>query len=185
MSRIGVQPISLPAGVNVALKEKQVEIVGPKGKLVINLPEVLEVELKDNQILVKLKKTQEKAMHGLYRSLINNAVLGVAVGWSKILQLVGVGYKAQTDGKKLTLMVGFSHPVDFMAPEGVTLAVKGNDIVISGCDKQLVGETAARIRRIRPPEVYKGKGIKYKGEIIHLKPGKAAKAVGTAGGAAK
>lgn len=185
MSRVGNNPINLPKDVTITLREEKAEVLGPKGKMLLALPREINVEIKGNEVLVKNISKDNKAIHGLVRTLINNAVLGVSSGWSKTLQLVGVGYRAQTDGKNLTLMVGFSHSVDFMRPEGITFVVKNNDVTVSGYDKQLVGETAARIRRIKPPEIYKGKGIRYKEEVIHLKPGKAAKTVGVGTGGAK
>ncbi len=180
MSRVGIQPINVPSEVTITLSEEKVEVRGPKGQMIIPLVKGVKAELKEKQLIVKASEKQ-KAMHGLTRSLINNAVIGVSNGWSKTLQLVGVGYRVQTDGKKLNLTIGFSHPVEFEAPAGINFTVKNNEITVSGCDKQLVGETAARIRRIKPPEVYKGKGIRYKDEVIHLKPGKAAKTAATGG----
>ncbi len=187
MSRIGNELIIIPQGVTITLVDNSLDVSGPKGKLKISLPEDIGIDLKSNQLSVKRKADNQetKALHGLVRSLIMNATLGVTTGWTKILQLTGVGYRAQTDGKKLTLMVGYSHPVNFEAPEGISFTVNGSNVTVSGFDKQLVGEITARIRRIKPPEIYKGKGIRYKNEVIHLKPGKAAKTVGVGTGGAK
>lgn len=180
MSRIGDKPITIPNGVQVNFNQNVLDISGIKGKLLINIPQNIKLILNDQEItLERLKDDQQnKAIQGLNRSLIANAILGVSNGWSKTLRLVGVGYRVETDGHNLSLMVGFSHPVKYKGPEGITFTVKENDIIISGFDKQLVGEVTAQIRRIKEPEVYKGKGIRYKDEIIHLKPGKAAKTVG-------
>lgn len=185
MSRVGNNPINIPSGVTITLVKNKADISGAKGKMSLMLPKEVTLEINGSEVLVKIDKENRKAIHGLTRTLINNAVLGVSSGWSKTLQLVGVGYRAQTDGKKITLMVGYSHPVDFIGPEGIVFGMKDNNITVSGFDKQLVGETAARIRRIKPPEIYKGKGIRYKDEVIHLKPGKAAKTVGVGTGGAK
>lgn len=185
---MGNKPILIPTNVTVNIIENSVEISGVKGKLLLNLPVGITVEVKENTVFVKnnSKNVNTKAIHGLIRAQLNNNIIGVSTGWNKVLRLVGVGFRVNTDGKKLTLMVGFSHPVNFQVPEGITFAVSGNDITVSGFDKQQVGEVAAIIRRIRPPEVYKGKGIRYKDEVIKLKPGKAAKTVGVGvGGAIK
>lgn len=186
MSRIGNQSIIVPANVTVNFAGSQLEVSGVKGKLSVTMSKGITLEVKDKELILKRINDEQnnKALHGLNRSLVQNAVIGVSEGWSKTLQLVGVGFRAQTDGKKLTLTVGYSHPVIYEAPEGIIFTVKGNDITVTGFDKQLVGETTARIRRVRPPEIYKGKGIRYKNEVIHLKPGKAAKTVGVGGGAA-
>lgn len=187
VSRIGNKYIQIPGEVTVTLSGNTLEISGTKGKLTLVLPKNILVDIKDKQIIVKAESQERKikAIHGLIRSQLSNNIIGVNSGWSKTLQLVGVGFRATTDGKKLTLKVGFSHPVEFGAPEDISFIVSGNDIIISGCDKQKVGEVAARIRRIKPPEVYKGKGIRYKDEVIHKKPGKAAKTVGVGTAAAK
>ncbi len=181
MSRIGNQPIVVPNGVTVDNKSMNVTVTGPKGTLVYRMSDKIKFEMKENNIKFATNFTDKKtkSMHGLMRSLINNAIIGVTQGWSKTLQLVGVGFRGQTDGTKLTLNIGFSHPVEYQAPQGIIFDVKGNDITISGYDKHMVGEVAAQIRRIKPPEVYKGKGIRYKGEQVKLKPGKAAKTATT------
>lgn len=186
MSRIGNQPIIIPGGVTLSLSDNVAIVNGPKGQMQLMIPEHIAVAVKDNEVTVKNngKMTQTRALHGLIRALLANIISGVSTGWTKTMQLVGVGYRAETDGKKLTLQVGFSHPVEVKEITGITFKVAGNDVIISGFDKQLVGETAAKIRRIKPPEVYKGKGIRYKNEIIRKKPGKAAKTAGVGAGTA-
>ena len=175
MSRIGKKPIEIPAGVKVSVSGETVAVEGKGGKLSIALPPHVAVEVKENQVLVSQtdEVREAGAMHGLARSLINNMVIGVSVGFKKELSIVGVGYKAALAGNKLTLNLGFSHPIVYQLPDGIKLTVEeGTKMVISGCDKQLVGETAAQIRRFRPPEPYKGKGIRYVDERIILKEGK-------------
>jgi large subunit ribosomal protein L6 len=176
MSRLGKLPIELKAGTQAKIEGGFIIIKGPKGELKQKLHRLVEVKIEDNQIIVDIKnkdKQEEKAFWGLYRSLISNMVTGVEDGFEKKLEINGVGYRAQVQGKKLILNLGFSHPVEFELPEGITVQVEGNAITLSGFDKQLVGETAARIRKIRKPEPYKGKGIKYSDEIIRRKEGKA------------
>ena len=175
MSRIGKKPIDIPAGVKVSVSGETVAVEGKGGKLSIALPPHVAVEVKENQVLVSQtdEVREAGAMHGLARSLINNMVIGVSVGFKKELSIVGVGYKATLAGNKLTLNLGFSHPIVYQLPEGIKLTVEeGTKMVVSGCDKQLVGETAAQIRRFRPPEPYKGKGIRYVDERIIIKEGK-------------
>ncbi len=175
MSRIGKKPIEIPAGVKVSVSGETVAVEGKGGKLSIALPPHVAVEVKENQVLVSQtdEVREAGAMHGLARSLINNMVIGVSVGFKKELSIVGVGYKATLAGNKLTLNLGFSHPIVYQLPDGVKLTVEeGTKMVVSGCDKQLVGETAAQIRRFRPPEPYKGKGIRYVDERIIIKEGK-------------
>ena len=175
MSRIGKKPIDIPAGVKVSVSGETVAVEGKGGKLSIALPPHVAVEVKENQVLVSQtdEVREAGAMHGLARSLINNMVIGVSVGFKKELSIVGVGYKATLAGNKLTLNLGFSHPIVYQRPDGVKLTVEeGTKMVVSGCDKQLVGETAAQIRRFRPPEPYKGKGIRYVDERIIIKEGK-------------
>lgn len=175
MSRIGKKPIEIPAGVKVSVSGETVAVEGKGGKLSVALPPHVAVEVKENQVLVSQtdEVREAGAMHGLARSLINNMVIGVSVGFKKELSIVGVGYKATLAGNKLTLNLGFSHPIVYQLPDGIKLTVEeGTKMVVSGCDKQLVGETAAQIRRFRPPEPYKGKGIRYVDERIILKEGK-------------
>ncbi len=178
MSRIGKMPVEIPAGVTVTLNGAQIKVKGPKGELEMSAHPNMSVAQEDKQVVVSRPNDQKsnRALHGMTRSLIQNMVIGVTEGYKKTLQLVGVGYKADMKGKTLVLTVGFSHPVLFVAAEGVAVSVlpKENKIVIEGLDKQAVGEAAVRIRKVRPPEPYKGKGIKYEGEIIQRKAGKAA-----------
>ena len=179
MSRIGKTPIEITSGVEVVVTADAVEVKGPKGTLAQSIPEGIEVQKEDETIIVKrdndLRET--KALHGLVRSLINNMVQGVTEGYQKQLELVGVGYRAQSKGSNaLELQLGFSHPVKYSAPEGITLEVPSQtEINISGIDKQVVGQVAADIRALKKPEPYKGKGIRYVGEHILRKAGKTAK----------
>lgn len=176
MSRIGKKPISLPAGVKVTVDGNTVTVQGSKGTLTQTLPEEITITQEDNQILVQRANDdkQQRSFHGLSRALIANMVEGVTNGFEKKLELVGVGYRAQMQGKKLVISIGFSHPVEVDAPEGIEFEVPApTRITIKGIDKQLVGNTAAHIRAIRKPEPYKGKGIKYENEFIRRKAGKA------------
>lgn len=180
MSRIGEAPIQIPAGVTVEKTGEGISVVGPKGSLNLALRPEVKVEVQGDIILVKRKKEDKfsKSVHGLMRALINNMVKGVTLGWSKTLELVGVGYRAQGGGNSLSLSVGYSHTVTVSAPEGINFEViDQTKIVISGIDKELVGQIAANVRGVKPPEVYKGKGIRYSGEYVRKKPGKAGKAV--------
>ena len=177
MSRIGKKPIAIPAGVKFAVADRVVSVEGPKGKLSLTLPPHVDAAAEGTNIVVTTAdETREaNAMHGLARSLINNMVVGVTAGFKKELAIVGVGYKAQLAGNKLTLSLGYSHPVVFEVPKEIKLTVTPeNKMIVEGIDKQLVGETAAQIRRFRPPEPYKGKGIRYVDERIILKEGKSA-----------
>lgn len=183
MSRIGSKIINIPAGVTLVISSGDIVVTGSKGSIRLEIPRVLELKQEVDKLEVVSKRLEAKALHGLYRTLIDNAVSGVSKNWIKELELVGVGYKANASEKELTLQVGFSHPVKMTAPEGITFSVVDNTkVIVSGVDKYLVGEVAAKIRRVKPPEPYKGKGIRYKGEYVRKKIGKAAKAVGTAGG---
>jgi len=176
VSRIGRKPISLPAGVKVTVDGNMVTVQGSKGTLAQTIPDDITVTQEDNQILVQRASENKKyrAYHGLSRALIANMVEGVTNGFEKKLELVGVGYRAQMQGKKLVISIGFSHPVEVDAPEGIEFEVPApTKITIKGIDKQLVGNTAAHIRAIRKPEPYKGKGIKYENEVIRRKAGKA------------
>ena len=173
MSRIGKKAIAIPAGVKVAVSGNTVTVEG-KAKLSLDLPPHVAVEVADNQVVVKQASEAREAgaMHGLARSLINNMVIGVTAGFKKELQIVGVGYKAALQGSKLNLSLGYSHPINYQIPEGVKVTLNENKIIVEGADKQLVGQTAAEIRRFRSPEPYKGKGIRYVDERIVLKEGK-------------
>jgi large subunit ribosomal protein L6 len=179
MSRIGRKPIEVPRGVTVTVAEGNlVTVKGPKGTLVQQLPLAMAIHQEDSTITVTRPsdEKQHKALHGLTRALLNNMVMGVSTGFQKVLEINGVGYRAQKTGRNLTLSLGFSHPVVVEAPEGIDLNVgERNTVIVSGADKQLVGEVAAYIRSLRPPEPYKGKGIKYQNEVIRRKAGKAGK----------
>jgi len=177
MSRIGKKPISLPSGVTVTVSDSQVIVKGQKGELKVDLLPNINVEVKDDQVLVTRKNDlkQTKANHGLIRSLVDNHVIGVTQGYKKTLKLVGTGYRVASKGAGLTLSVGFSHPVEVTAIEGVKLKIESNNVIhIEGTDKQRVGQMAADIRAVRKPEPYKGKGIRYEDEIVRRKSGKAA-----------
>ena len=178
MSRIGRRAITLPEGVKVEAKNDEVMVKGPKGQLNVDVPNGITAKIEDGIIQVDRENNQKKtkAFHGLVRSLLLNSVTGVTEGFSKTLEIVGTGYKAELNGKdKLKLTLGFSHVVDFNLPEGITAKVedRGTLLTLEGIDKQVVGETAANIRKIRKPDAYKGKGVRYKGEELRLKPGKA------------
>ena len=175
MSRIGLTPISLPSGVEVSMKGIVVTVKGPKGTLTQSMDDRFDLSVEDGVVTLGRAndETDTKARHGLYRSLIANMVVGVSDGYTKELQTVGVGYRAALKGKSIELQVGFSHPVVMDAPDGVTFEVPDpTKIIISGIDKQLVGQVAANIRKVRPPEPYKGKGIRYAGEQVRRKAGK-------------
>jgi large subunit ribosomal protein L6 len=175
MSRIGKKAVAIPAGVTVTLDGQTVTVKGPKGELSWTVAEEIEVR-QENGELTLAKRTEgarAQAMWGLSRTLVANMVIGVTTGFERTLELVGVGYRAAMKGQSLSMQLGFSHDVDIPAPAGVTFAVpKQTEIKISGIDKQVVGELAARIRRIRPPEPYKGKGVRYAGEQVRRKEGK-------------
>ena len=175
MSRIGKKAVAVPAGVTVTLEGQTVTVKGPKGQLAWTVAEEIEVRQEGGELLLtkRVESTRAQAMWGLSRTLVNNMVVGVTTGYEQSLELVGVGYRAAMKGQALSMQLGFSHDVEIPAPAGVTFAVpKQTEIKISGIDKQLVGETAAQIRRIRPPEPYKGKGVRYAGEKVRRKEGK-------------
>lgn len=181
MSRIGKKPILIPKGVTVVIKGDMLSVKGPKGEEALKLHPAVSVQEGDGMLNVSVALPEEKsqrALWGLYRALIANMIRGVVTPFEKKLEMVGVGYKAAMQGKKLTLEVGFSHPVVIELPEGVTGAVEKNVITLVGLNRQVVGQIAAKIRGVRKPEPYKGKGIKYAGEVIRRKAGKAAKAAG-------
>lgn len=179
MSRIGNSPITVPAGVEVLTSGQQVSVKGPKGELSIELPEGLSLALEDGSATVSRSSDErsQRALHGLNRSLINNMVIGVSAGFVKNLEIVGVGYRAAAKGNnELDMSLGFSHPVSVKAPEGVTFDVpEPTKISVIGIDKQVVGQVAAEIRDLRKPEPYKGKGVRYAGERVVRKAGKAGK----------
>jgi large subunit ribosomal protein L6 len=177
MSRIGKQPIPLPDGVSVEIAPGSVSVKGPKGELSQELPREMKVEQADGTVTVErpTDRGDHRALHGLTRSLIANMVEGVTDGFEKRLEIQGVGYRAQLKGKNLELALGYSHPIQLDAPEGIDFEVpQPTEVVVRGIDKQLVGETAARIRKRRPPEPYKGKGVRYAGEQVTRKVGKRA-----------
>jgi large subunit ribosomal protein L6 len=177
MSRIGKQPIPLPEGVMVSIEPELVRVNGPKGELSERVPRDLTVEKQDSEILVTRPsdRGEHRALHGLTRSLIYNMVEGVTDGFEKRLEIQGVGYRAQLQGSKLVLALGYSHPVEIQAPDGIDFEVPvPTQVVVRGISKQIVGETAARIRKQRPPEPYKGKGVRYQGEYVPRKVGKRA-----------
>lgn len=178
MSRVGKKPIILESGVKVETTGEVVKVRGPKGSLDLSAPSGIKVVISEGEVKVNAADLCPKSIHGLFRSLLQNAVLGVTKGWQKTLELVGVGYRAEVSGSELILNLGFAHPVKFSAPQNITFSVSENKITVSGIDKYLVGEMAAKIRNIKKPEPYKGKGIRYVGEYIRKKLGKAAKAVG-------
>lgn len=177
MSRLGKLPIKLPDGVTLETTGKNIVVKGPKGTLNLTLPSELSISDKDGVWIVANagKSKQSKANYGTYRLLLENMIKGVTEGWEKQLELVGTGYRAAVEGKDLNLAIGYSHPVKIEAPEGITFSVDKSIITIQGSDKQQVGQITANIRAVRPPEPYKGKGIKYVGEIVRRKAGKAAK----------
>lgn len=179
MSRIGKQLINVPTGVTVTINSNVVTVTGPKGELKLNLPVKISVEVKDNQVFVSRlsedKKT--KANHGTIRAHLNNMIKGVVEPWEKQLEIKGTGYKVALMGNKVRLNVGFIHPVDITAPAGVVFQVpEDTKIIVTGPDKTIVGQVASNIRKVRPPEPYKGKGVRYANEFIKLKAGKKAKA---------
>jgi len=182
MSRIGRLPVDIPPGVTVDIKQNEVTVSGPKGKLTRRFDPDMTITLKDNKIVVTRPddEREHRALHGLTRSLLANMVTGVSSGFEKDLEIVGVGYRVEKAGAKIVLRCGFSHTVEVAPLSGVTLGLEGTQkIKITGIDKETVGEMAAEIRAIRPPDAYKGKGIRYAGEQVKLKPGKTAKAVGS------
>lgn len=178
MSRIGRSPIPLPTGVEVKIDGAHVEVKGPKGTLTLDMPAPIAMNQEGNELLVTRPNDERasRCLHGLTRTLVYNMVVGVTEGYSKTLEIVGTGYRVAAKGQDLELSLGFSHPVTVKAPEGITLAVEGNNkIIVSGISKQQVGEVAAQIRKLRKPEPYKGKGVRYAGEQVRRKVGKAGK----------
>jgi large subunit ribosomal protein L6 len=178
MSRIGKQPIAIPSGVQVQIDGASIVVKGPRGEMTRAVHPDMRLHLEDDRLLVTRPSDQpdHRALHGLTRALLANMVTGVSDGFSKTLELIGVGYRAQQMGKAIQIAAGFSHPVDVQPPSGIELEVEGTSrIHVRGIDKELVGQTAAEIRSIRPPEPYKGKGIRYEGEYVRRKAGKAGK----------
>lgn len=178
MSKIGKKPIVIPPEVNIDLQEDEIKVRGPKGEMFLKLPRSLKISNINNQIIVNRLKNDKfsQSLHGLFRQLISNLIDGVTTGYEKKLEFKGVGFKVEVNGNKILLNIGFSHPVELIAPNGINFKVDKNIIIVSGIDKQKVGQTAADIRALKPVEPYKGKGIKYFGEITRRKAGKAAKA---------
>ena len=175
MSRVGKLPVAIPSGVTVSVADGRVAVKGPKGELSTHVLDNTSVAIADGEVRVSSEKIARNPAFGTMRANINNMVVGVTTGFSKVLEIVGTGYRAQMDGKKLVLQLGFSHPIHYNAPEGITIKVENpTRLTISGANKYLVGQVAADIRDFRPPEPYKGKGIKYEGEYIRRKAGKAA-----------
>ena len=182
-SRIGKRPIEIPSGVQVAREGTSIRVKGPKGELSMALGYGVEVQVEPKEIVVTQVSggKQALAMHGTTRALLANMVAGVTQGFSKTLEIVGTGYRAQMAGKKLTLQIGYSHPIEFEPPAGISITVEGpTKMIVSGASKELVGQVAANIREFRSPEPYKGKGIRYTGEYIRRKAGKAAGGKGAA-----
>lgn len=173
MSRVGNKPIPLPKGVQVTTGE-QLEVKGPKGVLTVPIPPGIRVEQKDGVLEVKRESDKQAALHGLTRALAANAVTGVSSGFTRELDIVGIGYRAELKGRVAVFSLGYSHPIEFLLPNGIDMKIdKQTHIVLTGADKQLLGQTAAMIRSLRPPDPYKNKGIRYTGEVLRKKVGKA------------
>lgn len=178
MSRIGRMPIPVPAGVTVTIDGQDVTVKGPKGELSLTVAEPIRAVLEEGQVVVSRPDDERasRSLHGLTRTLINNNIVGVTTGYEKKLEVVGTGYRVASKGSSVEFALGFSHPVVVDPPAGITFTVEGNDkLTVSGIDKQAVGEVAANIRKIRKPEPYKGKGVRYAGEVVRRKAGKAGK----------
>lgn len=178
MSRIGRMPITVPAGVTVTIDGQDVTVKGPKGELSLTVAEPIQATLEEGQVIVTRPDDERnsRSLHGLTRTLINNCVIGVTEGYSKRLEVVGTGYRVASKGNSLEFALGYSHSITVEPPAGITFAVEGNDkVIVSGIDKQAVGEVAANLRKLRKPEPYKGKGVRYEGERVRRKAGKAGK----------
>ena len=178
MSRIGRLPIDIPSGVDVTVDDREVTVKGPKGQLSVTVAQPITVAIKDGRVLVSRPDDERvsRSLHGLTRTLIANNIIGVTQGYTKGLEVVGTGYRVQARGANIEFALGFSHPVTVEPPAGISFAVEGNNrLTVSGIDKQAVGEVAANIRKIRKPEPYKGKGVRYAGENVRRKPGKSGK----------
>lgn len=177
MSRIGKIPVEIPAGVEVNINGQEINVKGPKGTLTRTIASPISAKVEDGSVVVSRadEERESRSLHGLTRTLVANMVEGVTKGYSKVLEIQGTGYRVTQKGTGLELALGFSHPVNFDAPEGITLKVEGNRITVEGISKQQVGEVAANIRKLRPPEPYKGKGVRYLGENVRRKVGKAGK----------
>lgn len=178
MSRIGRMPIDIPGGVEVKIDGQAVSVKGPKGELALTVASPIEVAIEDNQVVVTRPDDERasRSLHGLTRTLIQNQIIGVTQGYSKGLEVVGTGYRVQAKGAGVEFALGYSHPITVEPPAGITFTVEGNNkLTVSGIDKQAVGEVAANIRKLRKPEPYKGKGVRYAGEVVRRKAGKAGK----------
>ena len=185
MSRIGRKPVPVAKGVKIEKKDRLLKIAGPKGELSASVPASIGVDVQQSEVLLTRSSDvkEQRALHGTWRALINNMIKGVSEGFQKKLEIVGVGYKAEIKGKKIQFALGYSHPILFEPPQGIKIEIPApTSIVISGIDKQLVGQVAAKLRSFRPPEPYKGKGVKYEGEYIRRKAGKAAATAGAKAG---
>ncbi len=180
MSRIGKLPIKVLDGVQIEIKGRNVKVTGPKGVLEREFSEKVNLNIEDGVLNVTVKNEADGAIHGTTRAILQNMVKGVKDGWQKKLELVGTGYRAEIKGTALSIAIGYSHPVVVEAPKGITFKVEKSDITVDGPDREVVGQVAATIRSSRPPEPYKGKGIRYKDEVVRRKAGKAAKAAGAA-----
>ena len=180
MSNIGKLPIKLPQGVTVAVEGNEVKVTGSKGTLTKRLVREVKLEQKDGNLIVSAngESKRHNAMHGTTRAILNNAVKGVFEGFEKTLEMVGTGYRGEVSGNELILNIGFSHPVKIVAPDGISFKIVKNQITVEGIDKELVGAVSDKIRAVRPPEPYKGKGLHYLGEVVRRKAGKAAKTAG-------
>ncbi len=179
MSRVGKNPINVPKGVDVKLQGSQITVKGPKGELSWNSPEGTKVSVQDSSVLVERQADTQllRSLHGTTRSIIANMVTGTSTGYERVLEITGVGYRAQVQGQKINFTLGYSHPIEFQLPPGISAEVdkKQTQLTLRGIDKHLIGQVSANIRSLRTPNIYKGKGIRYAGEVIKLKVGKAGK----------
>lgn len=186
MSRVGKKPITIPSGVNVTIHDAELEVKGPKGTLKTPIPNGVSFKIEDNSLIAERQNDDKKAFHGLGRALANNAIVGVTEGFKKEMDVVGVGYKADVQGKKIVFSLGYSHPIDFPLPEGIEakaerVATKASinqyqlTLTLTGIDKQKLGQVAAELNRLRKPDAYKGKGVRYADKLYRLKPGKTGK----------
>ena len=178
MSRIGRLPIAIPAGVDIKIDGQDVAVKGPKGELTLSVKSPIQVAIEDGQLLVTRPddERESRSLHGLTRTLIANQIIGVTDGYTKGLEVVGTGYRVAADGAGVTFALGYSHPITVTPPEGISFTVEGNNkVTVNGIDKQAVGEVAANIRKLRKPEPYKGKGVRYAGEVVRRKAGKSGK----------
>lgn len=172
MSRVGLKSITVPKGTAVNIEKGLLKVKGPKGELSCPIPAGIEFELEDSTLTARRSRKEDAALHGLARSLAQNAVSGVSEGYHKRLEIVGIGYRAQVQGRVVIFSLGYSHQIEFLMPEGIDIKLEGQTITVSGIDRQLVGQTAANIRALRPPDPYKNKGIRYAGEVLRKKEGK-------------